>query len=593
MRMPQEARFANPPDGRARARLARLSAMAVRHRRWVLVAMLALLHAVVVQGAASTVGRVLLIGHLGLFLLWQPLIHAETRLGWTGLAALVAGCAAVAVWAAAPVLLAWIILLAGILGGRVFFSDHLPTRLFYLLALGDLVTELLVLVTPEILPQPVDLGALRPVAHYALPTLLVAMILLPRGEETGERFDLIDLMYSAFVVLLLAVLVLGSLALMLLAGHGYFESLLLALATVAAVLLVLGWVWNPRLNFAGLGLLFSRHVLSAGVPFEDWLEGLTEAARREPDAQRFASAALAQFMALPGIRGGRWSAPGASGEFGARDGLRQVFRHGDIELELASRRALSPAFVWHVDLMVQILNEFHLAKRWGGQLEQMAYLRAVYETGARLTHDIKNLLQSLNALCFAAAREDATATPEFRQLLAHQLPEISRRLQETLARLQRPEPDLVAKQDLGEWWAGFRERYAGQGVAFVAALPLPASRIPGDLFSGVADNLIRNALDKRHAGGPAAVSVTLEHAGGIALSVADSGEPLPAALARTLFEGAVPSATGLGIGLYQSSRRARSLGWELTLAENRPGRVCFRLAPNPDLGRPEKEAAAT
>ena len=163
--MPQEARFANPPDGRARARLARLSAMAVRHRRWVLVAMLALLHAVVVQGAASTVGRVLLIGHLGLFLLWQPLIHAETRLGWTGLAALVAGCAAVAVWAAAPVLLAWIILLAGILGGRVFFSDHLPTRLFYLLALGDLVTELLVLVTPEILPQPVDLGALRPVAH--------------------------------------------------------------------------------------------------------------------------------------------------------------------------------------------------------------------------------------------------------------------------------------------------------------------------------------------------------------------------------------------------------------------------------------------
>ncbi|PIV71492.1 MAG: hypothetical protein COW56_14620 [Rhodocyclales bacterium CG17_big_fil_post_rev_8_21_14_2_50_68_7] len=60
-----------------------------------------------------------------------------------------------------------------------------------------------------------------------------------------------------------------------------------------------------------------------------------------------------------------------------------------------------------------------------------------------------------------------------------------------------------------------------------------------------------------------------------------------------MFEGAVPSATGLGIGLYQSSRRARSLGWELTLAENRPGRVCFRLAPNPDLGRPEKEAAAT
>ncbi len=55
-------------------------------------------------------------------------------------------------------------------------------------------------------------------------------------------------------------------------------------------------------------------------------------------------------------------------------------------------------------LLVQLLGEFYESKRREEQMHSAAYMRAVYETGARLTHDIKNLLQSLSVLCTAAER---------------------------------------------------------------------------------------------------------------------------------------------------------------------------------------------
>jgi hypothetical protein len=44
-----------------------------------------------------------------------------------------------------------------------------------------------------------------------------------------------------------------------------------------------------------------------------------------------------------------------------------------------------------------------------------------------------------------------------------------------------------------------------------------------------------------------------------------------------LFLGPVSSESGYGIGLYQAARHAQVAGYCLELAENRAGRVCFRL----------------
>jgi hypothetical protein len=50
-------------------------------------------------------------------------------------------------------------------------------------------------------------------------------------------------------------------------------------------------------------------------------------------------------------------------------------------------------------------------------------------------------------------------------------------------------------------------------------------------------------------------------------------------LAESLLREHVPSENGLGIGLFQSARLAGQGGYRLELAENRPGRVRFRLVP--------------
>ena len=107
--------------------------------------------------------------------------------------------------------------LAGIIGGKVFCSESLPMRLFYLLALTYLVLALLVLATPQIVSRPLILPeVLDLLAYVGLPVLFAVMALLPGAERRQERTKWSTSSTGLFVFLLLAVLVLGSLALMLL-----------------------------------------------------------------------------------------------------------------------------------------------------------------------------------------------------------------------------------------------------------------------------------------------------------------------------------------------------------------------------------------
>ena len=130
--------------------------------------------------------------------------------------------------------------------------------------------------------------------------------------------------------------------------------------------------------------------------------------------------------------------------------------------------ASSPALHWHLHLLGQLLGEFYLAKLREEELRQASYLQAVHETGARMTHDIKNLLQSLNVLVAAAARDEGRDSPELRALMRRQLPAMSQRLAETLDKLQRPR-----EAGAGETYVG------GAGLVGSARAPVPrrASRV--------------------------------------------------------------------------------------------------------------------
>ena len=103
--------------------------------------------------------------------------------------------------------------------------------------------------------------------------------------------------------------------------------------------------------------------------------------------------------------------------------------------------------------------------------------------------------------------------------------------------------------------------------------------LPSDLFESAAENFLQNALEKKKTENSLRILARLQWDGAFVLSVCDDGQPVPDALVGQLFSSAVSSKSGLGVGMYQVARFAREQGYEVTLAGNMPGKVCFNLSP--------------
>ena len=591
-------------------------------RRWILLSLLGLLHLLLLEGINSWLGRTLFVVHIGLFILWQPFVRAEQKLSWAQIGliavALVASLLSMSWW----LMIFWVMVLAGIVGGKVFFFAAKWTKIFYLLVLAYLTCVLLILLVPQVIPPPFVVPAeFLYLARFVLPILFVVMAVLPveseknheggttkigtklagrereggregerEGESEGEGVtEAIDFIYSAFVFLILAVLVLGSIASMLLTKRNYIEALVYSLALLSMVLFVLAWAWNPRAGFSGLSVFFSRYLLSVGLPFERWLHYLADHSQREDQPERFLNDVMADMSRLPWIIGGQWQAGSRAGEFGQHEGQCSTFHHDALTLSLYSRHPLGPALVWHFELLSQLLGEFYQAKLRGQELQELSYVKAIHETGARLTHDVKNLLQSLNTLCFAAASEGEEISPQFQALLRRQLPVISQRLQQTLDKLKQPAIETSQVVALDTWWSGLRSRYAQSGVTFQPeklTLKLgeedasSQTRVPATLFNSVAENLLENALLKKQTHPELQIKVTLlpqTPRSSLSLSVCDDGLAIPETILADLFHSPVPSQAGLGIGLYQAARHAEFYHYQLKVVSNQAGCVCFEL----------------
>ncbi len=130
-----------------------------------------------------------------------------------------------------------------------------------------------------------------------------------------------------------------------------------------------------------------------------------------------------------------------------------------------------------------VAGEFYVAKQREQKLQQQTYVQAVHETGARMTHDVKNLLQSLNVLCAAAERDTAPdAGGELSSLMRRQLPAITQRLQQTLDKLQKPDASNGVSSRPIRGWEGLQRSYAGRGVEFSREGPGDAVMLPKELF---------------------------------------------------------------------------------------------------------------
>ncbi|MCM8625860.1 sensor histidine kinase [Accumulibacter sp.] len=561
--------------------------VALRQRqRWLLVGLLGALHLALVAGAQSAMSLVCWLVNVGLFILWQPFIYAERRLDFSGFAVIALWLVCGVLWYGWWLLIVWVVVLAALVGGRVMFLDHRPTRVFHLVAFAYLLAALLFWLVPKIVPGSALAGPpLDGELAWALPLFLVVMSVLPvPGEDQRADGAMVDLFYSLFIFLLIAVLVLGSLAFMLLRQSGYFEAVLNTLISIALLLLLIGWTWNTRPGYTGIDVFFSRYLLSIGLPFEKWLHRLTTLASRESEPDRFLAQALAEMRDLPWVVGGRWHAGSKSGTFGAEARYRHDFPAEPMLLTLYTRHQLSPALIWHFHLLAQLANEHYIAKLRARELQQVSYLRAIHETGARLTHDVKNLLQSLNNLCYLAQASDG-ADADRLGLLQRQLPQITQRVQQTLAKLQKPQSEAGGVLPADMWWKIQQQRYATAPVCFAETDFDPEALVPTSLFDSVADNLLHNALLKAQAESGLEVSASLT-ADASRLAVCDSGSAIDEDIAGSLLREPVRSERGLGIGLYHAARQAESCGYELRLAGNRTGEVCFELTRKERCDRP-------
>ena len=554
----------------------RLAVSVSARRRWIVLAMLLALHAALVATPGGEFQRTWLLVHFGFFLLWQPFIAAEREIELFSGALLFVITAATIYFLAGWMIVAWLLILLGILGGRVSTVHAAQRNRFYLVAFGYVLAILLVRAVPVLVLAVGVPYEVTQLAFVALPLMLLTLAFLPMGSREEDSRQVFDFFYAVLVFQLGVVLVLGSIAFMRVTEEHYFTSVALTVLGFGIALFVLAALWNPVRGFGGLRTYFSRYLLSVGMPFEMWMRSIAELAERESDSQRFLEQAFGEIAALPWMRGVQWRSPDGDGGHGVADGYATRFVYHDLEVAFHTEISLSPALFLHMRLLAQVVGEFYEGKRRESALKRNAYLQAVHETGARLTHDVKNLLQSIYTLTSVAP---AHADDYYGALLQRQLPQLSKRLRGTLDKLRMPE---VAVQELpipaSQWWNALRGSLEGSGVALDASIESDRE-IPAALFDSFVENALDNARAKRSREPGLQVAVRFRsRTDGVSVEVWDSGDAVPPAVAKRLFREPIERDESLGIGLYHAARQAQQAGYRVELAANEPGAVRFLLA---------------
>lgn len=550
-----------------------------------LVGMLLLLHVVLWQPAVTPLSKALMLAHLGLFLLWQPLWRADQVLGREDLISFGVFTGLFVFWLDWWLLSAWLIVLTGLVAGSS--ASAVSGRLVHLATLAILLSELLI----RALTQAFEINQLPPAViqsfAYGLPLVTLLLWLLPRSREVGAHAGEVDLLRALNAALVTTVLALGSLLGMYHSGLSYPEALLRCLLAIALLLFLVSWLLTPRLGVNRLLSLWERSLLNIGTPFERWLEEISALVPEQDSSAGLLREGAASLARLAWVLGASWQGPGLRGEVG------ELGRHyidvttPGFGMRVYTQSRPGPMLRLHCSLLVRLLGHFVRAKAAEEALAAATRLRAVHETGARVTHDMRNLLQGLQPLVAAMSQRppQGPETDRLLNLLVGALPEFGRRLAHAVDKLQSPATAMPLQwQEAQAWWTSVQERRAHPRIAFQAQGTLAGTRIPASVFDNVLDNLLDNALRKPRAtgGGHATANVRVECQAtdtGLALVVMDDGPGIDEDLAARLCRLPVDSHEGLGIGLYQAALLAETADYALQLRDHRAGRVSFTLTP--------------
>ena len=540
----------------------------------VLVIMLETLHFATWYDFGGYLSQSLLLIHFGMFLIWQPVQRGDRQIPWLGSLLFIVFTLALIYWINWTSITIWLVLLIGFVGGRVTIRRF--ERNIYMLIMAYLMFELLI----SNIPQMFSLNLNKTIFNtfqMGLP-LLPLVLLLTSGRLIKKTSESVDILLATTISFLAIILALGSLVLMYHSGTDYIAALIVSLIAVGLVLIAISWLLSPHSGFSGLAQLWTRSLLNIGTPFEQWLANLSEQRQTQRSAQAFLDTAMGELVSLPWIAGVKWSEGTTSEIYG------EVTRHeiyltiGDHPVTLYTHVPPAGVMSLHCSLLVQLIDTFYTAKKQEQELSQKAHLHAIYETGARVTHDIKNLLQSLQTMTTLLETDSEETREKSLMLLKKQLPHISQRLQLALQKLQAPEKETSSQILASVWWQALSTRLEESNIEFSDDIKHD-SLIPEELFNSVVENLIENAIHKRQLDADIVITVTLKtDTETIVLNVTDTGHAVDECVAKSILKEHVPSDSGHGIGLYQAARQAESLNYSLQLTENRDGNVSFELS---------------
>ena len=537
------------------------------------------LHALLVWGDSSVFFNALLLCHYGFFLLWQPILRQNNRLSWQQTLMIILFAAGATVlfknlWFIAF----WVAGLFALIAGRALSSDAKHWRFPKMLAASYLLTILLIWVVPKLIVAGSDIAAAEFLLNYLLPILPLTILFLSVSKKPVVQASNIDFFYTLLIFLLTVIVILGSFAIGVIWQLHYLKLLIFVVFGLAATLVALSWLWNPSKTFSGLELLMSRYLLSIGLPFEQWIRNIANHAENEASSDGFLIAAMHEFSALHWVSGLSWQNADMTQQIGEPSKFVSTYSFQQLQLKLYSRSQFTPAMYLHVQLLTQIIEEFYEAKCREETISKNTYMQTLYETGSRLTHDIKNILQSLGTLSTAVEQShDADNDARLIELIRTQLPRLSRRLANTLTKLEMPSIERKNQEKVSLWWSNFKQISAHYQIEFEAPATLPKTDIDPDVLDSVVDNLLQNALIKAKREPDIRIQVSLMPSSHFCLEVTDNGSAIPPDIANKLFKSNISSSNGLGVGLYHAAQQARLAGYELSLTDNEDGEVRFRL----------------
>lgn len=509
--------------------------------------------------------------HIGLFLVWQPFLNHKTQIRTRPTLILLLSIFSVTYLGGSWAQSIWVVFLIGIMSS--YRLNTLADKLIYTSIIIYLLIELFGGLIPKNI-RPEEALVNVTFIEYLTLAILALIIFAPLRAGSLRNYSS-DLLYSIIAVAIVVLIALTTVIWMSEGQYGYYTSLIYSFITLAGILIIFNMIFRPNMEIGLIAQFKDRYLLNLGTPFEAFLINTADIVDRTDDPDEFLKIVFDELTRLGWIAGFTWVTDQSEGSSGQKSEHSNLFKIEDVEVTVYSIHELGQALHLHCKLLLRIIMIFYASKKREVSLLQRAHMQAIHETGARLTHDIKNLIQSLTLMLSTANIKSPTSD----ELFIKNLEIITQRLQQTLVKLRNPEHISEQKALLSVWWASLEKRFEQENIAYSGNLT-EDRQIPIEVFNNVVDNLLDNAISKRKKETQISIHIELESSKDqFNLTVSDTGSRVPAPIAQSLGLNPVKSRSGFGIGLYQASKQAKAHQYELKLDCNEDNNVRFSLKP--------------